>query len=226
MKLNTVIPWGRSFDEYQQMFALRNQDLSGTILSVGDGPASFNAQMNIMGYSVTSIDPIYALSKEAIRSRILEVKDDLLKQVAHDQDQYLWTQIRDIKELERLRMEAMQCFLDDYDRGLLESRYLAHALPERLPFKNQQFDLVLSSHFLILYEQLGYDFHEQSIQEMLRVGKEVRIFPIKNLNQQRGAWIYQLISVFEKDYHVFLKEVDYEFQKGANQMMVLLNNNI
>jgi hypothetical protein len=30
MKLNEVIPWGRSFEEYARMFALTGEDLGGT----------------------------------------------------------------------------------------------------------------------------------------------------------------------------------------------------
>jgi hypothetical protein len=221
-----VIPWGRSFKEYQQMFALNKHDLDNKILSVGDGPASFNAQMHKLGRSVTSVDPIYTLSKEDILHRILEVKDDLLGEVARRESQYVWEQIKDVNELEHVRMEAMQLFLEDFENGLAEERYLAHTLPQRLPFADQQFKLVLSSHFLLLYEQLGFEFHEQSIREMLRVGKEVRIFPVKNLNQQPSTLVHQLISAFEDDYDVSLTKVNYEFQKGANQMMVFLNDKI
>lgn len=216
-----VIPWGRNFEEYRRMFALSDRELQGRILSVGDGPASFNAQMHQLGHLVNSADPIYALSREAIHQRIMEVKDDLLQQVALHQDQYVWEQIRDVKVLERLRMEAMQLFLDDFESGLAARRYLAHALPGQLPFADRQFDLVLSSHFLLLYDQLGFDFHEHSIREMLRVGKEVRIFPVMRREVQGSGLALQLANVFAADYRVAFKSVQYEFQRGANQMMVL-----
>ena len=41
--LDQVVPWGRSFDEYRRMFALSDDDLTGSILGCGDGLASFNA---------------------------------------------------------------------------------------------------------------------------------------------------------------------------------------
>ena len=41
LKLDHVVPFGRSFDEYQKMFDLTEYDLSKRILGVGDGPASF-----------------------------------------------------------------------------------------------------------------------------------------------------------------------------------------
>ena len=39
--LEQVVPWGRSFDEYCNMFALSSDDLALRILGCGDGPASF-----------------------------------------------------------------------------------------------------------------------------------------------------------------------------------------
>ena len=41
--LATVVPWGRTFDEYRRMFALTNADAAGGVLGCADGPASFNA---------------------------------------------------------------------------------------------------------------------------------------------------------------------------------------
>lgn len=37
-----VIPWGCSFDEHLQMFALREDDLHYSYLDWAGGPASFN----------------------------------------------------------------------------------------------------------------------------------------------------------------------------------------
>ena len=44
MKLEKVVPFGRSLDEYIKMFKLTVADLGKRILGVGDGPASFNAE--------------------------------------------------------------------------------------------------------------------------------------------------------------------------------------
>jgi len=37
LKLEDVVPWGRNFEEYQNMFLLSNQDLQSKILGCGDG---------------------------------------------------------------------------------------------------------------------------------------------------------------------------------------------
>lgn len=67
MKLNEVVPWGRTLAEYKLMFNLLETDLNTKILGCGDGPASFNSEMTGLGYSVVSIDPIYQFSTEQIR---------------------------------------------------------------------------------------------------------------------------------------------------------------
>ena len=73
--LNQVIPWGRSLQEYTQMFNLSDEELNLLILGVGDGPASFNGEMNTSGHTVLSIDPIYSFSGSQIRERIEENYD-------------------------------------------------------------------------------------------------------------------------------------------------------
>ena len=44
IRLNEVIPWGRSFEEYRRMFALTDEDLAGRTLGCGDGPATRSSQ--------------------------------------------------------------------------------------------------------------------------------------------------------------------------------------
>ena len=81
MKLEHVVPFGRSLDEYQQMFNLSEGDLSRNILGVGDGPASFNAEMLKRGHPVTSLDPLYELSGKEIEQQFYRVIDDVIQQV-------------------------------------------------------------------------------------------------------------------------------------------------
>ena len=50
MKLENIVPFGRSLDEYKNMFSLYDGDLGKNIIGVGDGPASFNAEMFALGF--------------------------------------------------------------------------------------------------------------------------------------------------------------------------------
>lgn len=68
---------------------------------------------------------------------------------------------------------------------------------------------------------MGYDFHIQSITEMLRVCKEVRIFPIVDLDANKTDLIKDVIDYFQKDYNISIGTTEYEFQKGDNKMLII-----
>jgi hypothetical protein len=218
--LDHVVPWGRSFDEYQRMFALSDDDLRLRIVGCGDGPASFNAVATERGTRVTSCDPIYRYHEEQIRQRIAATYDDILTQTRQNAGEFVWTSIRSPEELGETRMAAMNAFLDDYDAGKAEGRYVDAELPN-LPFGDRTFDLALSSHFLFLYtEQLGEAFHRAAIREMCRVATEVRIFPLLALGAVASPLVEPLAQEWrEQGASVSIETVPYEFQKGGNQMM-------
>lgn len=81
MELENIVPWGRSFAEYQAMFKLSDSDLQKHILGCGDGPASFNSVLTKRGGNITSFDPIYEFTAPQIQSRINNAYDDVLAQV-------------------------------------------------------------------------------------------------------------------------------------------------
>lgn len=112
-------------------------------------------------------------------------------------------------------------FLSDFELGKTQGRYIFHELPNKTHFDNLSFDLGLSSHFLILYSQLGLDFHIASLTEMLRLCQEIRIFPILNLNAKRSEILDDLINYFQTDFAIDVVTVDYEFQKGGNEMLTI-----
>lgn len=220
-QLNNVVPWGRNMAEYRLMFQLDDNDMSKKIASFGDGPASFNCEASRQGYSVTSFDPIYQFSKSALQQRIEEVRVIVMEQMRKNADNYVWNDIKNLDELEHIRMSAMKLFLSDYEKGREEQRYLCNELPDRIPFGDDTFDIGLSSHFLLMYTMLGYDFHIQSITEMLRLCKEIRIFPIVDLDAQKTELIEKVIVYFGQRYFVEIRKTEYEFQKGDNKMLII-----
>lgn len=219
--LNNVVPWGRNLEEYKLMFQLDENDMSKKIAGFGDGPACFNCEATSKGSYVISFDPIYQFSKEEIQERIEDVRVTIMQQVKENIDNYVWTHIKNLDELENIRMSAMQKFLSDYEQGRKEGRYVFHELPDILPYEPDSFDIGLSSHFLLMYTALGYDFHIRTITEMLRVCKEVRIFPVVDLDAKETDLIKNVISYFKKDYNIEVMATDYEFQKGDNKLLVI-----
>jgi hypothetical protein len=217
--LDQIVPWGRSFDEYQRMFALSDADLSLRILGCADGPASFNAEATRRGIRVMSADPLYRFTTGAIRDRLAASYEQILEQTRRNQHQFFWNIFPSVEELGRVRMEAMQAFLDDYEPGKRQGRYVDAELPS-LPFADQCFDLALCSHFLFLYtEHLPERFHHQAILELCRVAPEVRIFPLVSLNGRRSAYVAAMTEQLRENCDVSIETVGYEFQRGGNEMM-------
>lgn len=172
---------------------------------------------------MTSFDPIYCFSVEELKKRIDEVRKIVMKQMSENMENYLWTNIKNLDELENLRMSAMKIFLDDYEKGKSENRYICHELPDKLPFENGSFDIGLSSHFLLMYTMLGYDFHINAMTEMLRICKEIRIFPIVDLDAQKAELVSKVIEYFKSFYDVEIQCTKYEFQKGENKLLIIRN---
>ena len=222
VQLDEVVPFGRSLDEYKLMFDLSPKDLQQKILGVGDGPASFNAEGTKIGLEIVSVDPLYQFNNAEIRQRFDAVVDLIIDQVIATPDNWIWKYYRNPQELKAGRIEAMETFLADYDRGKQTGRYQQQELPS-LDFGDRTFDLALCSHFLFLYsEQRSQDFHFAAIKEMLRVSKEVRIFPLLTLMQKISPYLEFIQTEFSNlNYSVEVCTVPYELQPGGNQMLVI-----
>lgn len=219
--LAPVVPWRRSFDEYQRMFSLGREDLKLRIIGCGDGPASFNAEATRRGVKVVPCDPIYRFGKDEIQDRIEAAGSKILSETRRNADQFVWTTVRSIDELRDARMKAMERFLKDFEIGESEARYMGGAELPNLPFGDASFGLALCSHFLFLYSaQLGLRFHEDAILEMCRVAREVRIFPLLALGGRRSNYVDLVGEMLDKvGCAVSIETVAYEFQRGGNQMM-------
>jgi hypothetical protein len=222
MQLDGVVPFGRSLKEYTLMFNLSAADLAQRILGVGDGPASFNAEATQQGASVISVDPIYCFTGAEILQRFNAVVDGIIAQVESTADDYVWTYHRSPEGLRQNREQAIHRFLADYDLGKKGDRYQVGELPS-LPFSEGAFDLAVCSHFLFLYSaHYGYSFHRDAIKEMLRVSKEVRIFPLLTLMLERSPYLDPLLTELQQEGHqVKILQVAYELQKGGNEMLVI-----
>jgi hypothetical protein len=217
IKLTSVVPWGRSFEEYRGMFSLSERDLQGMILDCAAGPSSFGAEMLSRGHRVICIDPIYEFSAEQIRKRVVEVRDDMIRQVRGQSGQFVWKTIRSPEHLEELRMGAVEKFLEDFSSDVRHERYRPQSLP-KLDFADGEFELGLCSHFLFLYsERLDEAFHLKSVRELLGVAKEVRIFPVTEMDGRPSRHLKAVCDEFQGE----LVKVDYEFLRGANQMLVV-----
>ena len=222
MQLENIVPWGRSFDEYKEIFSLTETDLNKSILGCGDGPASFNAELTLLGGNIVSIDPTYQFDALAFKTRVSQVYDEIMPQMHLNKDKYLWKSIPSVEALGDIRMNAMNTFISDYEQGKKSGRYLNESLP-KLSFNNKQFDIALCSHYLFLYsEHVNLEQHIESIIELCRVAKEARIYPLLSLNGNKSPHLEAVISALNNlKLTTSLTDVEYQFQKGATQMLVV-----
>lgn len=105
------------------MFLLTDDDMSKRIAGFGNGPACFNAEATASGADITSFDPIYSFPRDLLERRIHDVRDIVMERIRSNLDNYDWSDIGGLEELERIRMSAMRTFLDDYEVGRAEGRY-------------------------------------------------------------------------------------------------------
>lgn len=227
IELKSIVPWGRNLEEYMRMFDLSRKDLALQVLDCGGGPASFNAELTRMGGRIISADPLYGFARSDIKHRIKETRDEIMGQLKDHLEDYVWTTHKAPDDLERVRMEAMGIFLDDYrtdpaegEAGPGQNRYIDASLP-RLPFKDNSFDLALCSHLLFTYSgKLSLEFHYESIRELCRVARQARVFPLLDLGGEPSGHLSPLKAMLAEDgYEVHEQQVDYEFQRGGNVML-------
>jgi hypothetical protein len=176
----------RSYAEYSGMFDLREQSLQGVkILDAAGGASSFTAEVRALGADAYAADPLYAYAPGQLAERGREEIRESAGKLAVLADLYDWSFYGSLENHQRVRLEALGRFLQDYEANVRNGRYVEAALPD-LPFADGEFDLVLCSHFLFLYrEQLGEAFHRMALKELLRVcrkGGSVRIYPLVDLS--------------------------------------------
>lgn len=218
-ELEGIVPWGRRYDEYSAFFGLGDVRPSASILDVGGGPASFASEAVGLGYAVTAVDPIYAYDGSAIRERFEATSQAMRAGMRAASYRFNWAFYGSEERVHLRRREALELFLADFERER-DRRYVAGSLP-RLPFADRSFDLALTSHLLFLYgDELDAAFHVAAMRELLRVAKEVRVFPLLNLDGRPSSHLPVVMRALEADgYEPELKPVNFEFQLGATRML-------
>ena len=221
-KTDDVVLLGRTFDEYVGMFALDEATLQNSrILDAASGVSSFCAEAAARGYQVTASDRIYSLSAGEIERKCRRDLDNMIVQLAGITENYIWDFFPNLDALQAQRERAYRGFIVDY-RQHGSTRYLSTEYPNSR-FATGQFDLALVSHFLFLYDdQLDYDFHQQTLLELLRIAREVRLFPLVNMRTERASAIAKIAAdpAFSA-YEIRVVPVDYEFIRNSREMMVI-----
>lgn len=219
-ELGGVVPWGRRRREYEAFFALEDLPCLTPILDAGGGPSSFTAEAAMIGVHVVAADPIYRFSEADIRVRFEETAAAMRSGMHRAAYRFKWNYYGSEDAVYRLRREALDLFLGDFEAGKREGRYVTASLPE-LPFSDGAFRLALSSHLLFLYgDDLDFSFHLAALRELLRVAEEVRVFPLVNLDGRPSSHLPGAVrALAEAGMWPELVPVPFEFQKGATKML-------
>ncbi len=219
--IDKVVCSSRGYDEYLKMFDLYENDLeSGRILDCAAGAASFTAELLEHGYDAVATDILYDTDPDILEKRCESDLSKIMGSSSKVQDMYIWDYFKDPNEQRERRTTNYRKFIKDYCKTMGD-RYIKSTLPS-LPFPDNGFSLVLSSHFLFVYDdRLGYKFHRSCIQEMLRVSyKEVRIFLLVGFDGRRSLFIERVNQdPLFADVNLEISRVPYEFFRGANEML-------
>ena len=217
----TVPPWGRGASEYEAFFALSDVPSNARILDCGSGPSSFTAQWSAAGRFVVAADPVYRLSGDDIAVDFEATAARMLEGMRRAYDRFRWDHYGNPEAVVERRRAAMTTFISDFQTPRRAGRYVAARLPE-LPFRSDSFDLVLCAHLLFLYsDELETDVHVASLREMLRVGREVRVFPVLDMDGNRSKHLDACIQVLQPVAKVELVRVPFEFRYGDSTMLRL-----
>lgn len=167
--------WGHTAADYQKMFDL--DAFPNRTLEFASGISTLNLE-HAQPAKVQSLDPRFVLDADTLKCKAELIFHDMKDCIEHYSNRYDFKAYGGLEAFMQTRYDGMQRFFMDYKAGLAEGRYRAiNAL--QLPYDDFYFDLALSSHYFFagLAEQ-DLAFHIHMLQELARVAKEVRIFPL------------------------------------------------
>jgi SAM-dependent methyltransferase len=218
--MSDLVLWGHDAEDYQEMFDLTPDDLSGSLLEFGCGPSAFNSEMQHRAKRCVSCDPMFCLDADTLKTKSLLVFADRVERVAHEMENFDFSQYNGFEGLVAHRRAGMEKFLADYTLGKQEKRYQP-VQDLSLPFADFSFDLALSSHYLFgELDNQDLEFHVQAIKELARVAIEVRFFPLVDHAMQTSPFLGPVLLALQQDnYGVEVRSVNYSLQPKGNAML-------
>ncbi|MEM8549697.1 MAG: hypothetical protein AAGF10_02805 [Verrucomicrobiota bacterium] len=205
--IDHILFMGRTYEEILQVFALEEEDIRDKrVLDCNSGPDAFVGEANRRGFTVTGCDPLYTKPVEEILDIGRRDTEHFLER-AHGNEASAGK--LDVEAFAQDKLKAMDQFAKDFAAG----HHIAGALPE-LPFEDDAFDLALSGHFLFLAtspslggmvntETFDLAFHRRAVRDLLRVSREVRLFPCCRIGEPSVLHPYaaRLIGELASDGH-------------------------
>lgn len=218
--MRELVLWGHQVDEYQEMFDLTAEEMQGSILEYGCGPSAINASLHETSSHIISCDPLFALDKSTLSTKVSLVYEDMAAKVQQEAGKFDFTRYGSFEQLIEKRKQGIAAFFADFERGRTDKRYLP-VNDYQLPFADFSFDFALSSHYLFAdLDDQDVEFHLQVIRELARVAKEVRIFPLIDRHNQPSPVLGPvLLGLQQENYGTEVREVRYHLQAEDNAML-------
>jgi len=222
LELKDFLITGRTYEEYAAFFDLDADDLrEKKVLDCPAGASSFVIEARKKAVEAHACDVLYRFEKEEIRLQGLKSIEKIYQDVSW-MEENSFEFYGSIERHKSFRENALKRFCEDYN-----PIYYRYAQLPKLPYDDQTFDIVLSSHLLFVYDdRLDIHFHIESIREMLRIGREVRIFPLIDFKNSRAneaknlsPYAYAIAEIFGGE----IIPVGFEFQKNGGYMMKIMN---
>jgi hypothetical protein len=224
LDIERIAFFGRTYDEYMRIFDLDVSMLSkGRILDCPAGASSFTAEARMKGFDAAACDVMYGMSADELFAKGREDLRHVFDKFDEVSHLYTWKCYKDKDEVMSLRKRALDSFAHDFSEGIAEGRYVQAELPH-LPFADGTFSLVLSGHFLFLYnDRLDPAFHKACLKELVRISSgEVRIYPLTGLDTKPYPYMEDVLSFLQTEgIRSEMLDIPFEFQKGANQILKL-----
>jgi len=218
---------GRTYEEYVRLFDLDDSILrTGPVLDCPAGASSFTAEACKKGFDVKACDILYERPLNLLHEKGKRDIDYIYGEVMKKWHLFRWDHYKDRDGLVSYRNRALELFLEDYQKGFEEGRYIEAQLPS-LPFADNAFALVLSSHFLFLYgDRLSLEFHIASLDEMARISRgEIRVYPLTGLDTKPYPYLDRVMEhMVTRGFMTEIVRVPFEFQKGSDRMMRITCN--
>lgn len=220
--LGDIIVTARPYDEYLAMFDLHEADLlAGPVLDCPAGASGFAGGARALGADVTAVDPVYATPHDALVERARRDTRFGNGYVRGNPRTYAWGFFADVDDHLARRLGAVDVF--DADRRANPGRYVVGGLPA-LPFDDDAFALVVSSHLLFVYpDHFDAAAHLAGVRELARVARgEVRMFPLVDTTTAPWPGLDHLRRDLEAAGHASeVRRVPYEFIRGGTEMLVV-----